>query len=340
MVTASSGSSGDVQFRDMAVICWGSSAAIQLSGIATDSAVALADRWCAELGSPGAAGSVGALKLEIPDGAPLDSTEDPRKIRISLRDGDDISAVRLRVGPHTLHASEGRAADRISFSNRRSPSPFEVELLIDLGIIHLLARQGLPVLHGCAFELGGRSVFGLGGSFAGKTTVSVAAMRAGGRVVSDDAVLAIPSADNPYSLVPVRSYGWLRGKTREIVPDELREKMVENEEDGQPRWVLNREDGGEGFVDRVVPEVIWIQSIDRRLKESRVEPVDQGQVFAALIRASSPLYLSRHCPEIRDRLIPVFRGLCAQCRGFRVRLSPRLLEAPEEEIKRLLDLSR
>ena len=36
------------------------------------------------------------------------------------------------------------------------------------------------------------SVLGLGESFSGKTTVSVAAMTAGGRVVSDDVVLAVP----------------------------------------------------------------------------------------------------------------------------------------------------
>ena len=88
------------------------------------------------------------------------------------------------------------------------------------------------------------------------------------------------------------------------------------------------------------PDVIWVQSVDRRLKESRVEAIDQGQVFAALIRASSPLYLSRHCPEIRDKLIPVFRALCEQCRGYRVRLGRRLLEDPEVEMERLVDLSR
>jgi len=104
--------------------------------------------------------------------------------------------------------------------------------------------------------------------------------------------------------------------------------------------VLNREAGGEGFAARSRPNVVWVQSVDRRLKESRIEPIDQGKVFAALIRASSPLYLSRHCPEIRDLLIPVFRELCAQCRGYRVRLAPRLLEDPVGEMERLVDPSR
>ncbi len=165
-------------------------------------------------------------------------------------------------------------------------------------------------------------------------------MRAGGRVVSDDVVLAVPGEDGVYSLLPVRSYGWLRGKTREIIPAELRDKMVESAENGQPRWTLNREDGGDRFIEKSTPDVVWVQSVDRRLKESRIEPIDHGQVFAALIRASSPLYLSRHCPEIRDKLIPVFRSLCEQCRGFRVRLGRRLLEDPVGEMERLIELSR
>ncbi len=153
-------------------------------------------------------------------------------------------------------------------------------------------------------------------------------------------LLAVPGEGGLYSLLPVRSYGWLRGRTREIVPSELQDKMVETDENGQPRWVLNREDGGDRFAERSTPDVIWVQSVDRRLKESRIEPVDHGQVFAALIRASSPVYLSRHCPEIRDKLIPVFRALCEQCRGYRVRLGRRLLEDPEGEMERLVEASR
>ena len=159
-------------------------------------------------------------------------------------------------------------------------------------------------------------------------------------MASDDLVLAVPDGNEPLSLLPVRSYGWLRGRTREIVPRELQDKMLENQENGQPRWVLNREDGGESFVERVVPGIVWIQSVDRRLRESRIEPVDQGQVFAALIRGSSPIYFSRHCSEIRGKLIPVFRALCEQCRGFRVRLGRRLLEDPVGEMERLVEASR
>lgn len=324
----------------MSVIRWRNAAILGLTGLSLDEAQEVASRWCGTACQSPDATSRAAARLEVPTTAREHIPAEPHRIRIGARVDDASRALELRVGPHRVKAGHGDAPDVVEFSNRRAPSRLELGLLIDLGINHLLARQGLPVLHAGAFVLGERAVLGLGDSFSGKTTASVAAMVAGGRVVSDDLVLTVPDADDRCSLVPVRSYGWLRDRTREIVPSDLLQKMVENEENGRPRWVLNREDGGESFVDRATPDVIWVQGVDRRLKDSRIEAITHGQAFAALIRASSPIYLSRHCPEIRDRLIPVFRALCAQCRAYRVRLGRRLLEDPAGEIARLVELSR
>jgi len=321
----------------MAVIRWADAARVALVGLSAEESQAAARRWCGSI-EPDMA--VGALRLEIPPWRESGRGSPPARVRVGMRGGLDGDPPELRVGPHAVVMGSGADPDRIRCSSRRPPSAVERELLVDLGVNHLLARQGLPVIHGCAFRLGNASVLGLGESFSGKTTVSVAAMTVGGRVVSDDVLLAVPGDPAVYSLLPVRSYGWLRGRTREIVPSELQDAMVEADENGQPRWVLNREDGGDRFAGQATPEVIWVQSVDRRLNESRIEAINHGHVFAALIRASSPVYLSRHCPEIRDKFIPVFRALCAQCRGYRVRLGRRLLEDPEGEMTRLVGLSR
>jgi hypothetical protein len=236
-------------------------------------------------------------------------------------------------------AGSGSEPDGIRLSPRRGASPTELELLIDMGINHLLARQGMSVLHACAFEVGGSSVLGIGESFSGKSTVSMAALRVAGRLVSDDVVLAVADEPGPVALLPLRTFGWLRGATREIVPEELRNRMIEGRENGQARYTLYREDGGGRFADRTVPGVVWVQSIDRRLRHSRIEPVDHGHVFSALVRSTSPIFVSRHCPEVRDRLIPLFRSICDQCRGFRVRLGTRLMDDTAGEMERLLELS-
>jgi len=321
----------------VALIRWGRSLVVGVEGLSVAALEAAAGRWCGTVGwEDGGSGAV--LRLVVPPLGGDPAARPPARVRLGARvDGQD-GRLELRVGPHAVLAGTGAEPDVVRFGARRPLSQVEYDLVVDLGINHLLARQGSPVLHAGAFELGGLSVLALGESFAGKTTVAVAAMAAGGRVVSDDAVLAVPEGQR-LVLLPVRSYGWLRGRTREIVPDELRRRMVEGAENGHPRWVLSREHAGGAFVERSMPDTIWVQSIDRRLRESRIEAIDQGRVFAALVRASSPIYLSRHCPEIRDRLIPVFRSLCSQCRGYRVRLGRRLLEDTEWEIRRLVEAS-
>ena len=324
----------------MSSVRWGTAARVAIDGLSAEALTRLASRWCGSIEPEEVDGDEGSARLVVPGLGSSFSTMTSHRIRMGVRGGSGGDPLEFRVGPHSVLIGADAEPDRVRFSLRRPPTRVEHELVIDMGVNHLLARQGLPVLHSCSFELGGASVLGLGESFSGKTTVSVAAMRAGGRVVSDDVVLVVLGEGGLCSLLPVRSYGWLRGRTREIVPDELRVKMAKNQENGLPRWVLNREDAGKSFVDRMAPDVIWVQSVDRRLKESRIESINQGHVFAALIRASSPLYLSRHCPEIRDKLIPVFRSLCEQCRGFRVRLGRRLLEDPAGEMRRLVDLSR
>ena len=324
--------SGDVLIRV------GGAGEVAVVGMDAAHLAAVARRWGAELveGEEHRGAPTHLLEVEAVDDRPL--APEPRRIPIRLVKASAVSGSEVSVGPHRVVLSNDEEPDRIRFSKRRMPSRLELELLVDFGVNHLLARQGLPVLHSCSFELGGVAVLGLGESFSGKTTVAVAAMRAGGRVVSDDAVLVVPEGER-FAVLPVRSFGWLRGRTREIVPSELRHRMIENEENGRPRWVLEREAGGEAFVERAAPSVIWVQSIDRRLKASRIEPIDQGQVFAALVRGSSPLFLSRHCPEIRDQLIPMFRSLCAQCRGYRVWLGRRLMDDPAGEIGRLVEAS-
>lgn len=309
-----------------------------VDGLSNDEVRWAAERWCGEVNAGGGRG--GGLRLVVPDVERVEPRPAPGRIRLRAVGGDRGGGpFELRVGPHALVPGAGDEPDLIRWSARRAPSGVERELVVDLGLNHLLARQGLPVVHSCSFELDGLAVLGLGDSFSGKTTVAVAAMRAGGRVVSDDVVLVVPGGRR-YSALPVRSFGWLRGRTREIVPGELQGKLVSSNEEGVARWVLHRQDGGGRFADRMAPGVVWVQSVDRRLGQSRVEPIDHGHVFAALVRATSPVYLSRHCPEIRDRLIPVFRELCEQCRGFRVRLSPRLMEEPEAEIGRLVEACR
>jgi hypothetical protein len=64
-----------------------------------------------------------------------------------------------------------------------------------------------------------------------------------------------------------------------------------------------------------------------------------SQAAVALIQASVPRFLTARFPTERAALMPVIREL-ASLPAFRVRLGRRLLEEPEDEMRRLLELTK
>ena len=107
----------------------------------------------------------------------------------------------------------------------------------------------------------------------------------------------------------------------------------------ETRWILPREECPEAFVDTLKPEVLWLLSIDRRLKKSRIEEVPQARSLAELMRGTSSVFLSSRYPVERSRLMPVLAGLASSCRAHRVRLGRDLLDDPGRAMERLLDAS-
>lgn len=311
-----------------------------INGLPEGDAVELASKWGATVVTSGASTQSDRCRLVV-FGAKGDSLARrtwifPPRVRTRFQNG----SVEVGVGPHRVFLDSVSGPDRIVISPARRLDDAERELLVGAALGHLLARQGMAVLHACAFECLGSRVLGLGESFAGKTTISMAAVRTGGAVVSDDLILAGLDPNGRVELRPLRAYWFLRGNTKQIVPKRLNRRMWKTDEDGEPRWVLRCAEGQTGNTDLLTPNVLWLVSIDRRLRESRVVEVSQAMSFAAMIRASSPLFLSRHFPMERDELMPVFRTMSEGCRTFRVRLGRRLLDDPVGEMERLVEASR
>ena len=322
------------------ILTWGESARVVLDGLPEGDAVELASRWGAAVVTGGASTRSDCCRLVV-SGANIDSVEQrtrssPPRVRTRFHAG----SVEVGVGPHRVVLDSVSGPDCIVISPARRLDDAERELLVGAALGHLLARQGMAVLHACAFECLGDRVLGLGESFGGKTTISMAAVRTGGATVSDDLILAGLDPNGRVELRPLRTYWFLRGNTKQIIPKRLNRRMWKTDEGGKPSWVLRCAEGQTGNIDLLTPNVLWLLSIDRRLRESRVVEVPQAMSFAAMIRASSPLFLSRHFPMERDELMPVFRTMSEGCRTFRVRLGRRLLDDPEGEMTRLVEASR
>jgi hypothetical protein len=213
-------------------------------------------------------------------------------------------------------------------SDRRGdgPSPDLMETAMGLA----LGGLGVTCLHAVAFSVGPHTILGVGGSGAGKSTITAAALRSGGRVASDDSVLACPSDDH-VQLGPFRAYFSFRDATLSVLPDWLSEKTTE----GADSHFLDRLACPDNLAAQLVPDRLWQLRIDRRLRASRIRRLCTQESLVALVSSASLLTLSPRYPRIRQRAMSVLATLAENCPGFEVRLGRDMLEEPEATLENL-----
>ena len=218
-----------------------------------------------------------------------------------------------------------------------TPAPRRVTfpLLLEMAVIHALALEGIPVFHGAGFTLGGSAVLALGQSGAGKTTLAAAAIRAGGKVISDDSVIALRRRSGSLSVQPFRRDLQVRPGSRRLFPRAVAPLLKPLPGALEPKWTLRRGDAP-CFTDDVSLNRIWILTLDRRLQGCRIRPLHQAEALVALIQGSSPLYLSERYPGERAALMPVLRSLVERVPAYGVRMGRALLEDPVAELEGLL----
>ena len=88
---------------------------------------------------------------------------------------------------------------------RNGDAPLELARAIVLGPVMALAleRNGLLCLHGSCVVMGGQAIAFLGGKHFGKSTLALALVRAGARLVSDDLIAIAPGTHgNPARVRP------------------------------------------------------------------------------------------------------------------------------------------
>jgi hypothetical protein len=209
-------------------------------------------------------------------------------------------------------------------------------LLLEMAVIHALALEGIPVFHGAGFTLGGSAVLALGQSGAGKTTLAAAAIRAGGKVISDDSVIALRRRSGSLSVQPFRRDLQVRPGSRRLFPRAIAPLLKPLPGALEPKWTLRRGDAAPCFTDDVSLNRIWILTLDRRLQGCRIRPLHQAEALVALIQGSSPLYLSERYPGERAALMPVLRSLVERVPAYGVRMGRALLEDPVAELEGLL----
>lgn len=259
----------------------------------------------------------------------------PRIWRRRLAGGGDLlvaGGVRTQIHP---------GGGETVFAPRRLLTARErrVQSALDFAIEHHVALQGGCTLHACAFLIGETGVIGVGRSHAGKSSLTAAALRSGGKAVADDSIIACLGADAEPRAVPFSRDIRLREPSERLLADQYRSRLRGATFGGETRWSLTREAAPACFLPVMTPSSVWGLSIDRRLSASRVRPLSQAETLATLVVGSNALFLSPRYPHERAELMAVLTALANGCHGFRVRLGRDLLDDPERSIERLLRLT-
>jgi hypothetical protein len=249
-------------------------------------------------------------------------------VRVAGGDGD---ALVNRAGVAWI--SPGRRIARIA------TDPFwtglmEIGELIGAGLTHAMALVGRAPLHGMAAEIDGAGVLAVGQTMAGKSTLALALLHAGGRVVSDDFLLVERERGRP-QIRALRRDLYVREGSFGLIPEDLRGRFSA-EGAGPGRWVLRREDAPERFAAAVTPEVVWFLKGPRGASPVEAHAIDQAAALAAMIAAASPLFASGRYREERARVLPALAAIVESTHGFSVRLGAGLLRSPGTVVRELL----
>lgn len=230
---------------------------------------------------------------------------------------------------------------RSAFAEASFPSalPGPTRLAVDAmrqSLIAPLARHGVALLHGACFEVGSALVTAVGRSGGGKTTLAIAALAAGGRVVSDDSLLLFRSGREVHVRAARRDL-LLRPGSRVLLPPRLRDRLRPTAVAGERRWRLARDDARRRFRAGGVSSVLLVLEGPSRFPETtRLRLLTEAGRFAALTAHSSPALLSPDRPVESRRLVALYAHAAARFDGYAVTPGRDLFRDPGRVLAGLL----
>jgi hypothetical protein len=302
---------------------------LRLEGYETDFIQEISDYW--------GIGQIESLNLE---------SDFDYVIRRSIKDSPHAGRSQRHRHPRV---QPGRSQDQIKFANgsvtvspgsaaskvnvTRCASPEEEAELLEVAVMHGLALQGVAILHGVGFSLGSLNCVAVGPSCSGKSTLAASVITAGGRVVSDDALLVWSTSRNETSVRCFRRDLMLRVESLGVPPEDLRARFCEVPFGTGNRWQLRRDEMGKGcFLDRLKPDVFLALRIDRRLRRSRIREIQRASALLKVLQASTPLYVSPRYPLERRSLLPVLRRLVENTVCCELSLGRDLMSNPAQAV--------
>jgi len=250
------------------------------------------------------------------------------------REGEDLVVMpggRVRLAP-------GRAKAVVEWTDTGAAvDGFVTTTLLEVALTHALAMGGYVVKHAAAIEIDGTALLAVGRTHAGKSTLSAAALAAGGAVVSDDSVILGLDDEGAPSAGVLRRDLWLRDGSEGLLPEALRARLWETASLGERRWGLERAAFPKRFRNRVRPQAIVLLRRDLRVRGFVLRRVSSAEGLAGLILASSALFLSGRYPVEREKCMPGLQALVNGAPCFEVRMGRELVDDPVTTVRRLAE---
>ena len=168
------------------------------------------------------------------------------------------------------------------------------------------ARLGAVTLHAAAVQIQGVHILLLGRKGTGKSTACLSAIAAGGKVVSDDWLLAHLAQDKQPRIVSLRRKLLIRnGAAARTLLSKIPEVRTRRLSD-RPKEIL------EEASRYSTPEMHGIDALlvlqrprAARPTQSAIQACPPNQAFSAMISAATPLFYSRSYPHERCQLVTI-----------------------------------
>jgi len=270
----------------------------------------------------------------------------------SVADRGPIRIGRRNDGPASDQSGKERRLDdgRVALSSNAAglawiePDADRHNLLLPQAL-HLLltqqwARAGLMPVHACAFSIAGQGILALGDRGAGKSSLVLAALAAGARIVSDDWMLLGLDTDQVIQAERLREFLMLRpGPVVEQFSGVLSADLTTS---GDGRLVWSIEAGDPRFpVSLSIDQCWWLNSpaADRPDKTAS-RPLVQSTMLAHLVGAAMPLLLTPEFSHEQITLLSTLKRIVHQADCIELVSGRDLLDQPMATIERTLNTNQ
>ena len=271
------------------------------------------------------------------------SWEAIRKLGPTRYEAEPISQGQTHVEPFQrdfgdslVHGASNAPATCSILPTHHPGDPRHLPAAMSFAFAQQWARLGLACIHGALLTVADQGVLVLGHKGAGKSVLATSALVAGGRLVSDD-----------YLLAGIRDDVLWGERIRAFVS--LRQSWAARSlfEAAGTRWQTNR--GGTRaflpvdaddprFPDHARIDHIWLLTRPRagRRRDSNLEPIPQATLFAALVSAAQPLLLGPDFPHEDRLLTDLFLRLASHAQPARLETGQDIVLEPRTTWSRLL----